>query len=160
MSKICQKTTSNGGFQRRRHSQVWCCASKAVRTSLHQVCDLVNPGNADERKEVVRATRQLVLFDSNSKIGFSQVSRQEKSPQASRKLVLEDENQTESDEREHCNAKSSRKLAASSPELKNLKFTNHRYMGKIFQCLQKKLGMSATNASFSMDAYKTNVLVW
>ena len=26
--------------------------------------------------------------------------------------------------------------------------------------LQKKLGMYATNATFSMDAYKTNILIW
>ena len=32
-------------------------------------------------------------------------------------------------------------------------------MSKIFQCLWKKLGMSGTNATFSMEAYKTNVLI-
>ena len=39
-----------------------------------------------------------------------------------------------------------------------MEYTNHRYMGRIFQNLQKKLEMSAINATFSMDAYKTNVL--
>ena len=41
-----------------------------------------------------------------------------------------------------------------------MEYTNHRYMGKIFQFLEKKLGMSAINATFSMDAYKTTVLTW
>ena len=51
---------------------------------------LVNPENDDERKEFERASRQLVLPNSNSKIGYSQASRQENVPQATRKLVLED----------------------------------------------------------------------
>ena len=33
-------------------------------------------------------------------------------------------------------------------------------MGKIFQILEKKLGRSAINATFSMDAYENNVLTW
>ena len=38
---------------------------------------------------------------------------------------------------------------------KNMEHTNHQYMSKIFQFLQKKLEMSATNATFSMEAYNT-----
>ena len=114
----------------------------------------VNPVNADDRKEVVRATKQLVLPDSNSGIGHPQASRQENSPQASGQLVMENQSQTESDVRKYSYSKSSRKLAASSPELKNMEYTSHQCMSKIFQCLQ-----SATNATFSMDAYKTNVLI-
>ena len=48
----------------------------------------VNQVYADERKEVVRATRQLVLPASNPEIGCSRASRQKNSPQASKKLVL------------------------------------------------------------------------
>ena len=33
-------------------------------------------------------------------------------------------------------------------------------MGKIFQCLQKKLGRSAIDATYSIEAYKTHVLIW
>ena len=33
-------------------------------------------------------------------------------------------------------------------------------MSKMFRCLQKKLGMSAINAKFTMDAYKTSELTW
>ena len=52
-----------------------------------------------------------------------------------------------------------RKLAACSPEFRNIEYTNHRYMDKIFQNLEK-LGMPAISATFSMDAYKNNVLTW
>ena len=41
-----------------------------------------------------------------------------------------------------------------------MEYTNHRYIEKIFQNLEKKLGMSAINATFSMDSHKTNVLTW
>ena len=41
-----------------------------------------------------------------------------------------------------------------------MEYTNHRYMGQIFQHLEKKFGMSTINATFSMDSYKTNVLTW
>ena len=62
-------------LQRRKRSHVWCCvsASKGVRNSLHSG----QSRDADERKVVVRATRQLVLPDSNSEIGHPQASRQE-----------------------------------------------------------------------------------
>ena len=93
------------------------------------------------------------------KVGYSQAKRQENVPQATRKLMLEDQNQTESDERMYSNSTSSWKLAAS-PELKNMEYTNHQYMSKIFQCLRKMLGMSATNATFSMDSYKTKKMTW
>ena len=67
-----------------------------------------------------------------------------------------DQNPIKSEE----NAPSTRKLAACSPEFTNMEYTNHRYMGKIFQNLEEKLGMSAIIATFSMDACKTNVLTW
>ena len=36
----------------------------------------------------------------------------------------------------------------------NMRCTNHQYMTKIFQFLQKKLGMSAGYSTFSMEALK------
>ena len=75
-------------------------AKESEEISSRSLGSLVNLVNADERKEVERASRRLVLPDSNSKIGYSQASRQENAPHATRKLVLEDQNQTESDERE------------------------------------------------------------
>ena len=56
------------------------------------------------------------------------------------------------------NPPGTRELAACSLEFRNMEYTNHRYMDKIIQTLEKKLRMSAINATFSMDAYKTNVL--
>ena len=82
------------------------------------------------------------------------MSRQEKVRQAIRKLGHKDQTQLKSEE----NHPSTRKLAACSPEIRNMEYTNHRYMGKIFGNLDKKLGMSAINALFSMDSYKTDVL--
>ena len=49
---------------------------------------------------------------------------------------------------------------ASTPELRNKESTNHQYTSKIFQFLQKRWGLSASDASFSMQAYKTKVLIW
>ena len=95
-----------------------CRVKRSEEISSRSLGSLVNPENADERKEVVQASWQLVQPDSNSKVGYSQASRQENVPQATRKLVREDQNQTESDERKYSNSTSSRKLAAPSPELK------------------------------------------
>ena len=82
------------------------------------------------------------------------------SKQASKQLVLDNQNQAESDDKKYSDSKSSRKLAPSSPEWKNMEHTNHDNMSKIFQCLHKKLGMFATNATFSTDAHEPNVLIW
>ena len=158
MSKRSQKTTSNEGSPTAKAKP--CVVLRDARSEEISSQSLGSRVNADERREVVRASRQLVLPDSNSEIGHPQASRHENSSQASRKLGLESQNQTESDEREYSDSTSSRKLAGSSPESKNMEYTNHHYMSKIFQCLQKKLRMSATNATCSFDACKTNVLTW
>ena len=133
MSKKGQKTTSNESSPTAKAKP---CLVLRVQLS-EEICSrslgcLVNPVNADERKEVVQASRQLVQPDSNQKVGYSQANRQENVPQATRKLMLEDQNQTESDERRCSNSTSSRKFAASSPELTNMEYTNHQYMSKIF----------------------------
>ena len=162
LSKRSQKTSSNEGSPTAKAKPFLVLREREQRSeqiSSQSLGSRINPESADERKEVVRLTRQRVLPNSNSEIGHPQASRQENSQRASRKLVPENPNRTESDERTYSDSKSSRKLAASSPELKNMEWTNHHYMSKIFQCLQKKLEMSATNATFSMDAYKTNVLM-
>ena len=56
---------------------------------------------------------------------------------------------------------------ASKPEYQNMRYTNHQYMTKKKkpplpppQFLQKKSGMSASDATFSMQAFKINVLIW
>ena len=60
--------------------------------------------------------------------------RQEKVNLAHRKLRQKGQTLAKSAENSSC----TRKLDASSPELENMRFSNHRYMGKVFQCLQKK----------------------
>ena len=50
--------------------------------------------------------------------------------------------------------------ATPRPEFQNMKYTNHQYMTRIFQFLQKKLGITASFSTFSMEALKTNVLIW
>ena len=125
-------------------------------TSSSSLESRVNPVNDDERKRVGQAPGNWMLGDSKSEVENSQVSRQEKVPQAARKLQQKDQTQIKSEE----NPPGTRKLAACSPEFRNMEYTNHRFMDKIFQKLEKKLGMSAINATFSMDAYKTNVLTW
>ena len=45
-------------------------------------------------------------------------------------------------------------------EFRNMKFTNHQYMTKIFHFQQKKLGITEAYSTFSMAALKTNILIW
>ena len=88
MSKIGQKTTSGEGSP--TASAKPCLMLREQRSekiSSRSFGSLVNPVNADERKEVVRATRQLVPPDSNSEIGYLQVSRQENSPLAANATI-------------------------------------------------------------------------
>ena len=82
--------------------------------------------------------------------------RQEKVNLAHRKLGQKNQTRAKSEENSSC----TRKLDASSPELENMRFSNHRYVGKIFQCLQKKLGRSSLDAMFSIESYKTNAMIW
>ena len=122
----------------RKRDHAWWRAIRGVRKSLHKVLgSLVIPENTDERKEVEIASRKLVRPDSRSEGGYSQASRQENVPIASRKLVREDQLQTE---RNNFNSNSTRKLAASSPELRNMEYTNHQHMSKIFQFSAKEIG--------------------
>ena len=53
------------------------------------------------------------------------------------------------------NSSRTRKLDASLPALENMRFSNHRYMGKVFQRLQKKL-RSAMKAAihFGQDSLR------
>ena len=166
-SKRGQKTTSNENYPTAKAMPCLVLRDREQKSEeifSQSLGSRVNLVYADERKQVVRATKQLVLLDSNSEIGHPQASRQENSPQASKQaskqLVLDNQNQAESDDKKYSDSKSSRKLAPSSPEWKNMEHTNHDNMSKIFQCLQKKLGMFATNATFSTDAHEPNVLIW
>ena len=45
-------------------------------------------------------------------------------------------------------------------EFEYMKYTNHQYMTRVFHFLHKKLGITAGHSTFSMEALKTNVLIW
>ena len=106
----------------------------------------VNPGND--------APGNWELGNSQSEVENSQVSRQEKVLQAAKKLVQKDQTQIKREPSRH------KETCCMLTRVQNMEYTNHRYMGKIFQKSGKKLRMSAINATFSMDAYKTMVLIW
>ena len=118
MSKRGQNTTSNDGSP--------TAQARPVNLVMHGPCNevfsspslgsLVNPWSDDERKGVGQAPGNWMLGDSKFEVGYSQVSRQEKVLQATGKLGQKDQSQTKSDE----NPSGTRKLAASSPEFKNL----------------------------------------
>ena len=81
MSQKGQKTTSNGGSPTAKAKP--CLVLREQRSeeiSSQSLGSMVNPVNADERKEVVEASRQLMQPYSNSEVGFSQTSRQENVP--------------------------------------------------------------------------------
>ena len=115
MSKIGQKAPSDEGSPTAKAKP--CLVLREQRSeevSSRSLGSLVNPWNTDERKEVEIASRKLERPDSSSEVGFSQVNRQDNSPQASRKLVLENQNRTESDEKKWSDSKSSRKALRGS----------------------------------------------
>ena len=90
------------------------------------------------------------------KVGIPKVNRQEMVTLTHRKLRRKGQTRANSEQ----DSSSTRKPDAVSPEMENMRFSNHRYMGKICQCSQKKLGTSALDATFSIESYKTNVLIW
>ena len=149
MSKRGQNTTSNDGSPKAKARPVNLVmrSQSKEETSSSSFGSRVNPVNDDERKRVGQAPGNWMRGDSKSEVENSQVSRQEKVLHADRKMGQKGQTQIKSEE----NPPGTRKLAACSPD---------RYMGKIFQCLDKKLGMSAINATFPMYAYNSKVLTW
>ena len=106
----------------------------------------------DNKKRVGLATRNSGSSGSNFEVDSSQVYRQEKFYLAHRKIRQKDQTRARSEEHSSC----TRKRDASSP----MRFTDHQYMGKTFQCTQKEFARSAINATFSMESYHANVLTW
>ena len=124
--------------------------------SWFQACQRVLPQQTQQSGDARSVQRGcLATKIGTSKLGNSQVNRQEKVNLAHRNLGQKDQTRATSEE----NPSSTRKIDASLPELENMRFSNHRYTGKIYQCLQMKLGRSAIGATFSIESYKTNVLV-
>ena len=125
--------------------------SGVEKISSQRLGSRVDPEYADERKEVVRATRQLVRPDLNSETGH---------PQASRKLVPENQNQTESDERECCDSTSSRKPAASSPELTIVEYTKINTWAISFSVCARSWKCPQLTQHSHWKHTETNGLIW
>ena len=71
MSKRGQKTTSKEGSPKAKAKPCACLVLREQRSeeiSSRSLGSLVNLVNADERKEVAQASKQLVQPDSNSKV--------------------------------------------------------------------------------------------
>ena len=140
MSKRSQKTTSNKGSPTatRKPCLVLREREQGVRKSLHNVWDLGSIRCMQMKEK--KSQQQPGNWCSPSQIQKSDIlKRVDKriSLKTSRKLGPENQNRTETDERKYSDSKSSRTLAALSPELINLEYTNHHYMSKMFQCLQR-----------------------
>ena len=137
MSKRGQKTPSNEGSSMAK--AIPCLVARDPRSeeiSSRSLGSLVNPRNTDERKEVETGAGNSMRSASRSEIGYSQASRQEYVPIAAGNIMREDPLQTHSDERKQSYSNSTRRLVASTPEVRNI--TNHQYMSKVFQFLQKR----------------------
>ena len=96
---------------------------RSEQDSLQSLGSLVNPENADERKEVEIAAGNSWQFASRSEVGYSQASRQENAPMTPGNSWREEQLQEQCDEREYSNSNCTR---ASKPEFQNMAFTNNR----------------------------------
>ena len=150
-------------LQRRKRSHVWCCASVAKEWE-----NFFTKFGISGQSGVCRWKKRI-----------------RKSNQATGALRLKLRNRTSSSESTREFSKSQQETGAreSKPNRnwreyfltpraqgnfqlhhQNWKTWNTRtinqYMSKIFICLRKKLGMTATISTFTKEAHKTNVLMW
>ena len=97
---------------------------------------LVNPGNADERKEVEIDSGNSWQSALRSEVGYSQVSRQENALMASGNCWHEEQPQKQRDEKVDSYSNSTRQPvqgATPEPEFQNMRYTIHQHMTEIFQ---------------------------
>ena len=115
-SKRGQETTSNDGSP--------TATARPVNLVMHGKCkeetssssfgSRFNSVNYDGRQRIGQAPGNWMLGDSKLEAGYSQMSRQEKVLQATRKLGQKDQTQIKSEE----NPPGTRKLAACPPEFR------------------------------------------
>ena len=152
MSKRGQEATSNEGspMAKARSINLVMRDTRSEENSSQSLGYLVNPVNTDERQEVTTATGNCERIASGSEVEYSQVSRQENAPMAAGNGWREGQLQKQRDEIEHSHSNSTRNpvLGASTQELRNMKYTNHQYMTKVFQFLQRKLGTTTSSSTF------------
>ena len=111
----------------RKRDHAWWRSTRRVKKTLPKVWDLWSVlVNTDSRKEVEIAAGNSMRSASRSEIGHSQASRQENVPIAAEDSMREDQLQAHSDERKHSNSNCTRRLIASTPELRNMEYTNHQ----------------------------------
>ena len=137
MSKRGQDTTSSDSS--------FVAKARPTNVVMHSQCkedvpprrsgSRVNLEDDDVRKSVGVTTGNWCNSNSNFEGGTSQVYRQEKVNLAARKLGQKDQTRAKSEENSSC----TRKLDASPPELENMRFSNHQYLGKS-PMLTKEIG--------------------
>ena len=126
MSKRGQDTTSSDGspVAEARPTNLVMHGQFKEDVSPQKSGSLVNPGNDNDRKRVGLASGNWGTSGSNFDVENSQVNRQEKVNLAHRKLGQKDQTRAKSEEGSSC----TRKLDASSPELENMRLSDHRYI--------------------------------
>ena len=127
----------------------------ARKNPPQDLSDPVNPGNAEEERGGDSSSRKQERNPSQDPIEYSQVRRQENTQNA-------DPWQQE-DREESLSSTSTRKLVRevnTKKEFHDMRISNYQYLTKVFQSLQKKLGVTACRSTFAMEAIKTNVLIW
>ena len=134
MSKRGKEATSNDGSPTAKAKPVNLVMRSQYKgeTSSSSLGSRVNLENDDERKRIGQAPGNWEQGNSKSEVENSQVSRQEKILQATRKLRQKDQTQIKSGE----NPPGTRKLAACSPEFRNMDCTNYRHLEKFFPNLE------------------------
>ena len=138
MSKRGQDTYSSDGspLAKARHTIFVMRSQCKEDISNQRSGSLVSPETDNKQERIVQVSGNRVADDYNPGVEHSQVKRQEMVNFARGNLVQE--NQTPSNER----SSSPRRLGASLPDLKNMEYTNHQYMEKVFQYLDMKLRRS------------------
>ena len=145
----------------RKRDYSWWRETRRVRKSLHKLWGLWSIwGIPMKEKKWNNRWKQLAIrIKITSRVLSSESTRE--GSNAAGSSWREEQLQTHRDEREYWNSNCTRRpvLGASKTEFQNMRYTNNPYMNRIFQFLQK-LGMSASDSTFSMQACKTNVLIW
>ena len=77
---------------------------------------------------------------SRSEVGYAQASRQKNVPIAAGNTVWEDQLPKQCDERKHSNSNSTRRLAASTPELRNMEIHEPSIHEQDHSVSAKKIG--------------------
>ena len=116
---------------------------RSQKNSTQNLGYLVNPGNADERKEVEIASGNSEQAASRSEGGYSQANWQENALVESGNWWHEEQLQKRRDEKAYSNSNSARKFvqgATPNSEFQNMRYTNHQYMTKILRFFYKVAG--------------------